>query len=62
MIIKEFENAKTFLLKVILQEVFVISKIKNGTVPWTYFINDLNGEEIIGRFYEKELKKKKKRI
>ena len=27
------------------EEVFVISKIKN-TVPWTYVINDLNGEEI----------------
>ena len=38
------------------EEVFVISKIKN-TVPWTYFINDLNGEEIIGIFYEKELQK-----
>ena len=24
-------------------------------VPWTYVINDLNGEEIIGTFYEKEL-------
>ena len=38
------------------EEVFVISKIKN-TVPWTYVINDLNGEEIIGIFYEKELQK-----
>ena len=38
------------------EEVFIISKIKN-TVPWTYFINDLNGEEIIGIFYEKELQK-----
>ena len=37
-------------------EVFVINKIKN-TVPWTYVINDLNGEEIIGSFYEKELQK-----
>ena len=36
------------------EEVFVINKIKN-TVPWTYAINDLNGEEITGRFYEKEL-------
>ena len=34
------------------EEVFIISKIKN-TVPWTYVINDLNGEEIIGTFYEK---------
>ena len=36
------------------EEVFVIIKIKN-TVPWTYVITDLNGEEIIGTFYEKEL-------
>ena len=38
------------------EEVFVVSKIKN-TVPWTYVINDLNGEEIIETFYEKELQK-----
>ena len=38
------------------EEVFVISKIKN-TVPWTYVISDLNGEEIVGTFYEKELQK-----
>ena len=38
------------------EEVFVIKKVKN-TVPWTYIINDLNGEEIIGTFYEKELQK-----
>ena len=36
------------------EEIFVIKKIKN-TVPWTYFINDLSGEEIISTFYEKEL-------
>ena len=36
------------------EEVFVIKKVKN-TVPWTYVINDLNGEEIIGIFDEKEL-------
>ena len=38
------------------EEVFVIKKVKN-TVPWTYVINDLNGEEIMGTFYEKELQK-----
>ena len=38
------------------EEVFVIKKVKN-TVPWTYVVNDLKGEEIIGTFYEKELKK-----
>ena len=38
------------------EEIFIIKKIKH-TVPWTYAINDLNGEEIIGSFYEKELQK-----
>ena len=38
------------------EEDFVIKKIRN-TVPWTYFIDDLNGEEITGTFYEKELQK-----
>ena len=35
------------------EEVFLTKKVKN-TVPWTYIINDINGEEIIGTFYEKE--------
>ena len=38
------------------EEIFVISKIRN-TVPWTYVINDHNGEQIIGTFYQKELQK-----
>ena len=38
------------------EEIFAIKKIKN-TFPWTYVINDLNGEEITGTFYEKELQK-----
>ena len=38
------------------EEIFIIKKFKN-TVPWTYVINDLNGEEIIGTFYERELQK-----
>ena len=37
-------------------EVFISNKIKN-TVPWTHAISDLNGEEINGTFYEKELAK-----
>ena len=24
-------------------------------MPWTYVLNDLNGQEIVGTFYEKEL-------
>ena len=38
------------------EEKFIIKKIKN-TVLWTYILNDLNGEEIIGTFYENELQK-----
>ena len=38
------------------EEVFVIKEVKN-TVPWTYVINDLNLEEIVGTFYKKELQK-----
>ena len=38
------------------EEIFIIKKIKN-TVPWTYAINDLNGEEIISTFFENELQK-----
>ena len=33
------------------EEVFVIKETKK-IVPWTYVINGLNGEEIIGAFYE----------
>ena len=38
------------------EEIFIVKKIKN-TVPWTYMINDLNGEEIVGSSYEKEFQK-----
>ena len=38
------------------EEIFMIKNVKN-TVPWIYIINDLNGEEIISRFYGKELQK-----
>ena len=55
----EYHNIKTFLLKGYTpnwsEEVFVIKEV--NTIPWTYAINVLNGEEIIGTFYEKELQK-----
>ena len=35
------------------EEIFIIQKTKNA-VPWTYVITDLNGEELIGTFYENE--------
>ena len=31
------------------EEVFVVKKVKN-TFPWTFVINDHNGEEVIGMF------------
>ena len=34
----------------------MIKKVKN-TEPWTYVINDPNGEEIVETFYAKELQK-----
>ena len=38
------------------EEIFVIKKAQN-TASWTYVISDLNGEKIVGGFYEKELQK-----
>ena len=36
------------------KEIFIVNKI-NDTVPYTCNIKDLNGEEIIGSFYDREL-------
>ena len=32
------------------EEVFVVKKVRN-TIPSAYFISDLKGEEIVGKFY-----------
>ena len=40
------------------REIFIVDKI-NDTVPYTYNLKDLNGEEIIGSFYDRELQKTK---
>ena len=39
-----------------LEDVFIVNEIKN-TVPWTYTINDLNGEKVIGTFIKKNCKR-----
>ena len=39
-------------------EMFIVDKI-NDTVPYTYNLKDLNDEEVIGSFYDKELQKAK---
>ena len=44
------------MFQVGLKNFFVIKNVKN-TVPWTYVISDLKGEEIVRTFYEKELQK-----
>ena len=38
------------------KEIFIVDKI-NDTVPYTYNRKDLNDEEIIGSFYDRELQK-----
>ena len=40
------------------REIFIVNKI-NDTVPYTYNLKDLNDEEIIGSFYDRELQKTK---
>ena len=40
------------------REIFIINKI-NDTVPYTCNLKDLNDEEIIGSFYDRELQKTK---
>ena len=62
-IVKESKYKNIFAIGCIpnwSEEVFVIKKVKN-TVPWTYAISDLKGEEIVGTFYEKELQKQIKK-
>ena len=55
----EVLNIKTLLLKDMLQigqkKLLLLIKLKMQF--WTYTISDLNGEEITGSFYEKELQK-----
>ena len=43
------------------EEIFVVSKIKNA-VPWTYVINDLNGEDLLEVFMKKNYKIVKKNL
>ena len=40
------------------REIFIVNKI-NDTVQYTYNLKDLNDEEIIGSFYDRELQKTK---
>ena len=42
------------LYSMLVRRSFFVKKITN-TVPWTYVISDFKGEEIVGKFYEREL-------
>ena len=55
----EFENIKTFLLKYTLQigQKKLLLSVKLKIQFFGHIVSDLNGEEIIGIFYEKELQK-----
>ena len=55
--ISKFKNifAKGYTLN-LSKEIFIVNKI-NDIVPYMYNIKDLNGEEIIGSFYDRELQK-----
>ena len=57
-IVNKYNNMyhSTIKMKPVDVEFFVIKKVKN-TVPSKYIIRDSKGEEIVGTFYEKELKK-----
>ena len=61
MILLEYQNTKTFLQKVTfqigLQKFLRLKKLK--ILFRGHVVNDPNGEEIAGTFYEKELQKKK---
>ena len=54
----QISKLKNILAKVYspnwFEEVFLIKKVKN-TVKWMYVTENLNGEEIVGTFYEREL-------
>ena len=59
----EYQNIKKFLEKAMFQinlkKFWWFKKVKN-TMPWTNIISYFKGEEIVGRFYEKELQKTNK--
>ena len=52
---QEYKNIKTFLQELthqISQKKFLL--LKKIKITWAYAIEDINDEEIVGTFYEKE--------
>ena len=60
MILQEYQFIKKILQKAMLQIVLLLYYAPN-TIPRTYVISDLTGEEIVGTFYKKELQKQIKK-
>ena len=54
--ISKYKNISAKVTLPIGHKFFEIKKVKN-TVSWAYVINNLNGEEMVKMFYEKELQK-----
>ena len=60
MILLEYQNTKKFLQKVTVQIGLKFLRLKKLKILFRgHVVNDPNGEEIAGTFYEKELQKKK---
>ena len=60
MILLEYQNIKILLNKITRQiglKKLLWSKKLKKILPWTYAINDLNGENFFGTFHENELQK-----
>ena len=47
---QEYKNIKTFY-QISQKKFFLLKKLK---ILWTYAIEDINDEEIVGTFYQKE--------
>ena len=61
MILLEYQNTKKILQKVTVQIGLKFLRLKKLKILFRgHVVNDPNGEEIAGTFYEKELQKKKK--
>ena len=60
MILLEYQNTKKILQKVTVQIGLKFLRLKKLKILFRgHVVNDPNGEEITGTFYEKELQKKK---
>lgn len=61
MILLEYQNIRAILQKAMyqidLKKCSLLQRLIKNIVPWTYAISDLNGEIVLGRFYEKAFQK-----